>query len=111
MASKEASSKPFIVSLGDPKYVGEEFLQDFTRDFDFEVLPATNRRETQELLPRLVARGRPIDGFIIRMGTIPYEPFDQDLLGALLPGCKIIASASAGYNEFDVDWMTRNNVW
>ena len=44
-------------------------------------------------------------------GTIPYEPFDEDLLGALLPGCKIIASASAGYNEFDIDWMTRNNIW
>jgi lactate dehydrogenase-like 2-hydroxyacid dehydrogenase len=44
-------------------------------------------------------------------GTIPYEPFDEDLLGALLPNCKIIASASAGYNEFDLDWMTRNNVW
>lgn len=29
----------------------------------------------------------------------------------LLPHCKIIASASAGFNEFDVEWMTRSQVW
>lgn len=47
----------------------------------------------------------------MRMGTLPYEPFDEELFGALVPGCKVIASASAGYNEFDVDWMTRNGIW
>lgn len=45
------------------------------------------------------------------MGTIPYEPFDEDLLGGIAPECKIIVSASAGYNEFDVDWMTRAGMW
>ena len=64
------------------------------------------------MLPFFIEKsGRPIDAFIIRMGTIPYEPFDEDLLGVLVPHCKIIASASAGYNEFDVEWMTRNNIW
>jgi lactate dehydrogenase-like 2-hydroxyacid dehydrogenase len=53
----------------------------------------------------------PVDAFIIRMGTPPYEPFDEDLLGPLLPQCKIITSASAGFNEFPVDWMTSNGVW
>jgi hypothetical protein len=70
MASQKAApSKPFVVSLGEPKYVGEEFLEEFKRDFDFDVLPATNRKETQELLPQFIAKSRPIDGFIIRMGT------------------------------------------
>lgn len=45
------------------------------------------------------------------MGTHPYEPFDEELLGALNPGCKLIVSASAGYNEFDVDWMTKNSIY
>ena len=45
------------------------------------------------------------------MGTIPYEPFDEDLLGGLGSHCKIIVSASAGYNEFDIDWMTRAGIW
>lgn len=45
------------------------------------------------------------------MGTIPYEPFDADLLSALEPACKIVVSASAGYNEFDVDYFTRAGVW
>ncbi|OAP65607.1 hypothetical protein AYL99_01579 [Fonsecaea erecta] len=111
MANHAPSTKPLVVALGDPKYVGDDFLQDFKREFDFKVLPATNREETQDLLPKFIASSRPIDAFIIRMGTIPYEPFDEDLLGSLLPHCKIITSASAGFNEFDVDWMTRNNVW
>ncbi|KAG9780421.1 hypothetical protein KCU88_g3695, partial [Aureobasidium melanogenum] len=45
------------------------------------------------------------------MGTPAYEPFDEALLGPLVPHCRIITSASAGFNEFDVDWMTRNNIW
>ena len=45
------------------------------------------------------------------MGTIRYEPFDEELLGALSPDCKLIVSASAGYNEFDVDWMTAAGIW
>ncbi|KAK5364902.1 hypothetical protein LTR20_008838 [Exophiala xenobiotica] len=106
-----AARKPFVVALGDPKYVGQEFLNDFKKDFDFEILPATNRKETQDLLPQLIARRGPVDAFIIRMGTPPYEPFDEELLGSLLPHCKIITSGSAGFNEFDVDWMTRNKIW
>lgn len=48
---------------------------------------------------------------MVRMGTLPFEPFDEELFGALVPHCKIIASGSAGYNEFHVDWMTRNKIW
>jgi hypothetical protein len=33
-----AARKPFVVALGDPKYVGQEFLNEFKKDFDFEVL-------------------------------------------------------------------------
>lgn len=59
----------------------------------------------------MIAEHGPIDAFIIRMGTPPYEPFDEDLLGSLVPGCRIITSASAGFNEFDVGWMTSRDVW
>ncbi|KAK6371210.1 hypothetical protein LTS17_008941 [Exophiala oligosperma] len=110
MSPGKLSTKPRVVALGDPKYVGTDFLEEFQKDFDFEVLDATNRQQTKDMIPALVAE-RPVDAFIIRMGTPPYEPFDEDLLKGLLPGCKIITSASAGFNEFDVDWMTSQNVW
>jgi lactate dehydrogenase-like 2-hydroxyacid dehydrogenase len=45
------------------------------------------------------------------MGTPPYEPFDQEFLGSLAPHCRIVASASAGYNEFPIQWFTDNNIW
>lgn len=32
-----ATRKPFVVALGDPKYAGQEFLDEFKKDFDFEV--------------------------------------------------------------------------
>lgn len=43
----------------------------------------------------------PIDAFVIRIGTPLYEP-RRALLKASAPDYKIIASARAGYNEFDV---------
>lgn len=96
MSPGKLSNKPRVVALGHPKFIGDEYLTAFQKDFDFEVLEATNRKETQEMLPAMVAE-RPIDAFIIRMGTPPYEPFDEDLLKALVPDCRIITSASAGF--------------
>ncbi|KAI8663140.1 hypothetical protein LRP88_07341 [Fusarium phalaenopsidis] len=110
MSPSRLSQKPRVVCLGAPKCAGADYLESFGKDFDFEVLDATNRAETQQKLPELISKGGPIDAFIIRMGTPPYEPFDKDLLEALVPDCRIITSASAGYNEFDIEWMSKSNV-
>jgi lactate dehydrogenase-like 2-hydroxyacid dehydrogenase len=45
------------------------------------------------------------------MGTMPFEPLDADFFGPLVPDLKIIVSASAGYNEFPIEWMTQNGIW
>ncbi|KAK4966513.1 hypothetical protein LTR42_011678 [Elasticomyces elasticus] len=44
------------------------------------------------------------------MGTGPYEPFDEEMLKPLLPQCKLVVSASAGYDDYDVEWMTKHNI-
>jgi phosphoglycerate dehydrogenase-like enzyme len=44
------------------------------------------------------------------MGTGPYEPFDEEMLKPLVPHCKLVVSASAGYDDYDVAWMTKNNM-
>lgn len=106
-----ADKKPRIVCLGEPKFAGAEYLQEFSQTFDYSFLPASNRAETQKLLPEDIAKNGPIDGFVIRMGTPPFEPFDEDLLKALVPHCRVIASASAGFNEFDVEWMSREGIY
>ncbi|KAH8649986.1 putative 2-hydroxyacid dehydrogenase [Xylariales sp. PMI_506] len=103
--------KPRVVCLGEPKFVGQDYLEQFQKEFCYSVLPATNRAETQRMIPEDISKNGPIDAFIIRMGTPPYEPFDEDLLKDLVPGCRIITSASAGYNEFDVDWMASRGIW
>ncbi|KAI9736656.1 MAG: hypothetical protein M1834_000860 [Cirrosporium novae-zelandiae] len=111
MSPSKAVQKPRVLSIGYPAYVGEDYLEDFKNDFDFEVLESPNRKRVQTELPAQIASRGKYDALIIRMGTHPYEPFDKNLLGALVPGVSIIASASAGYNEFDVDWMTKNKIW
>lgn len=105
------TKKPRVVCLGEPKFVGKDFIATFEKDFDYSVLPAADRAETQAMIPEDIKANGPIDAFIIRMGTPPYEPFDADLLGALAPECKIITSASAGFNEFDVNWMAGEGIW
>lgn len=105
------TSKPRVVCLGTPRFTSQEYLTSFQRNFNFSILPASDRAETKSLLPKDIEDNGPIDAFVIRMGTLPYEPFDQDLLKALIPHCKIITSASAGYNEFDVDWMTKEGMY
>jgi lactate dehydrogenase-like 2-hydroxyacid dehydrogenase len=103
--------KPRVVALCDPRFVDPSYLDTFKQEFKYSVLNASNRKQTQELLPRDIEKHGPIDAFIIRMGTPPYEPFDEGLLNALVPDCKIITSASAGFNEFDVKWMTKEGMY
>ncbi|KAI5308619.1 hypothetical protein KEM55_005274, partial [Ascosphaera atra] len=67
--------------------------------------------EAKKLLANDVTENGKIDALIIRMGTAPYLPFDKDLLGALVSGTRIISSAKAGYDEFDVSWMTEYGCW
>lgn len=112
MATQER--KPRVVALGQPKYAGSDYLAEFSKEFDFSVLEAYNRAETMSLLPKSIKDDGPIDAFIIRMGTPPYEPFDQEMLGVLAetsPKCRIIASSSAGYNEFPVEWLADQGIW
>jgi lactate dehydrogenase-like 2-hydroxyacid dehydrogenase len=103
--------KPRVVALGNPRFVDQDYLEAFKHEFAYSVLDASNRKQTQELLPKDIQEHGPIDAFIIRMGTPPYEPFDEGLLNALVRDCKIVASASAGYNEFDMDFFDRGGMY
>lgn len=106
--------KPRVVALGKPRYVGDDYLAHFKEEFDFSVLEAYDHAETMAQLPEFIKRDGPIDAFIIRMGTLPYEPFTEEMLGLLAqtsPKCTIITSASAGYNEFPVEWLAKQGIW
>lgn len=109
-----AGVRPRVLALGKPQYIGDEYLEAFSKDFDFSVIEAYNHDEAVDLIPKSIKNDGPIDAFIIRMGTLPYEPFDQEMLGKLTesnPKCRIITSASAGYNEFPVEWLANQGIW
>lgn len=46
---------------------------------------------------------------------VPGDKFpmkwDQGLLGALAPRCKVYVGPGAGYDKVDVDWITSTSVF
>lgn len=70
----------------------------------------SDRKGTVASLKAKVESDGPFEAIAILMGTGPYEPFDEDMLRPLVPHCKLVVSASAGYDDYDVDWMTKNNI-
>ncbi|WAO90362.1 Hypothetical protein NCS54_00778800 [Fusarium falciforme] len=110
-SAPQSERKPRVVCLGKPKFIGDDYLEEFQKDFDYDVLDVTNHQQALEQLPLMIAEHGPIDAFVIRMGRPPFRPFNEELFGPLTPHCRIIASASAGYDDFDLDWLTRNNIY
>ncbi|KAE8441328.1 hypothetical protein EG329_005523 [Mollisiaceae sp. DMI_Dod_QoI] len=110
MASS-VEKKAKVLALTRPKACGDDYLANFKSKFHLDVLSVTNRKEALPAIADAVAKTGPYSAFIILMGTAPFEPFDGELFAPLVPNCKIIVSASAGYNEFPVDWMTENGIW
>lgn len=56
-------------------------------------------------------RPNPDHALIKTVNTKPFEPFDEELLRPIVSDCKVFVSASAGYNEFDVSWLTKNGIY
>ena len=104
-------TKPRVVCLGNPRFIKEDDLARFKESYDFSVLEAKNYQETREKLPEDIKINGPIDAFMIRMGTHPYEPFDEGMFEMMLPACRVVVSASAGYNEFPVQWLADRGVY
>lgn len=76
-----------------------------------QIIDSPDRTSLLVDLPKKVASSGPYDGFLVRMGNMPYGEFDSQLLEPLAAHCKIIVSASAGFNEFDVPWMTSKGIY
>jgi lactate dehydrogenase-like 2-hydroxyacid dehydrogenase len=131
------ASKPKVLILGsDLDFIEKEYFDHFKQDYEvhvstqistpdynslefserqpnyqWQILHAPDRASTKEKLPPKVKQDGPFQALVIKMGTIPYEPYDEDLLHSITPDCEIIVSASAGYNEFDVTWMASAGIY
>ncbi|EEP80204.1 hypothetical protein UREG_05046 [Uncinocarpus reesii 1704] len=105
------SQKPKVLAISYPEYTDKVYLDDFTSKFELHVLKSTDRAGAIPEIAQLASSCGPFDAVMVRMGILPFKPFNAELFGPLLPHLKIIAAAPAGYNAFDVDWMTRNNIW
>jgi lactate dehydrogenase-like 2-hydroxyacid dehydrogenase len=76
-----------------------------------QILDVSTRAEALEAIPKIVATRGPYQSLVCRLGPQPFEPFDSELLGPLLPDLRIVVSAQRGFDDFHVDWMTRQGIW
>ncbi|EFW19409.1 hypothetical protein D8B26_007640 [Coccidioides posadasii str. Silveira] len=111
MSSEQQPRKPKVLALSYPAYTNKAYLEDFTSKFELHVLKSTDRAGAIPEIAQLAASCGPFDAVMVRIGIMPFKPFDAELFGPLLPHLKIVAAAPAGFNAFDVDWMTKNNIW
>lgn len=54
----------------------------------------------------IVVVAYPFQGLFYIGDKFPMK-WDEELLGALAPHCKLYAGPGAGYDKVDVDWITR----
>ncbi|KAK5692699.1 hypothetical protein LTR17_025355 [Elasticomyces elasticus] len=102
--------RPKVISISYPKWAGEEYMKTFERDFELHHIVPSDRAGTVAALKAKVESDGPFEAIAVLMGTGPYEPFDEEMLKPLLPQCKLVVSASAGYDDYDVEWMTKHNI-
>lgn len=76
-----------------------------------KTLDAENRDQVLAKIPRYIAKYGPFQALVARLSPKPYEPFDAELLSPFLPDLRIVVSAQCGYNDFDIDWMTKQGIW
>ncbi|KAF7563667.1 hypothetical protein G7046_g493 [Stylonectria norvegica] len=103
--------KPKILAVVCAEYAGKDYIEDFKAEYQLDVLNAKTREEAKLGIARRLAESGLYLAFMMLFGTRPYEPFDEELLAPLVPDCRLFVSSSAGYNEFDVQWMTKNGMW
>ncbi|RSL91288.1 hypothetical protein CEP52_014288 [Fusarium oligoseptatum] len=77
-SAPNSERKPRVVCLGKPKFIGDDYLEEFQKDFDYDFLDVTNHQQALEKLPLMIAEHGPIDAFVIRMGRPPFRPFNED---------------------------------
>ncbi|KAL7963833.1 hypothetical protein V8C34DRAFT_7782 [Trichoderma compactum] len=105
MSSVALNKKPRVA------VVGNDYLKSVKAELDIKFLQSSNRQQLREELPRFIAQSGPIDALICTLDTPALKPLDEALLSALTPHCRVIASVWAGYNEFDLSWMTSQGIW
>ncbi|KAH8883209.1 glycerate-and formate-dehydrogenase [Thozetella sp. PMI_491] len=105
------ATKPRVLSLGKLNYADPAMLQNFESKVDLHVVQPSDRESTVKLIAETAKSQSPFDAVMILMGSGPYERFDEELLGPLVPGIKIAACVNAGYSEFDLNWFTSNKIY
>ncbi|GFP54296.1 hypothetical protein ACSS6W_002001 [Trichoderma asperelloides] len=103
--------KPRVAVLGKVHHLSDEYIENVKNELDLHFLQASHRQELIEELPRVISQSGPFDALICLSESHNFIPMDEELLSAMVPHCRVIASLWAGYNEFDVSWMTSQGIW
>ncbi|KAL7902768.1 D-isomer specific 2-hydroxyacid dehydrogenase [Trichoderma sp. SZMC 28014] len=108
MAKEE---RPRVAVLGKVHHLSDEYIENVKTELNLHFLESSNRQQLIEELPRVISQSGPFQGLICLSESHNFIPVDEELLSAMVPHCRVIASLWAGYNEFDVSWMTSQGIW
>ncbi|KAL6910153.1 D-isomer specific 2-hydroxyacid dehydrogenase [Trichoderma evansii] len=103
--------KPRVAVLGKVHQLSDAYIESVKEELNLYFLEASNRQELIEELPRIISESGPFDGLICLSESHNFIPVDEELLSSMVPHLRVIASLWAGYNEFDVSWMTSQGIW
>ncbi|CAA21922.3 glyoxylate reductase [Schizosaccharomyces pombe] len=78
--------------------------------FEFIVPDPHDRSKTIEKIHEAASKST-FDACFWLFRNAAISPFTEEMLGPLLPTCKLFVTGAAGYNNVDVDWATRNGVY
>lgn len=62
-------------------------------------------------IQELAASSGPYVAFCVRGDPGLGDPINAELIHPLLPSLKMVSCASKGYDDLDVDYMTRRGLW
>ncbi|EPY49478.1 glyoxylate reductase [Schizosaccharomyces cryophilus OY26] len=105
------STKKRVLAIGIPQFATasiEKLREKYI--FDFIIPDPTSRMETIRKIHKAAEKNK-YDACFWLFRNAPISPFTKEMLGPLVPGCRLFITGASGYDDLDVEWMTANGAY
>ncbi|EPX75162.1 glyoxylate reductase [Schizosaccharomyces octosporus yFS286] len=105
------STKKRVLSIGTPRFalgLLEKLKEKYI--FDFIVPDQHSRDETIRKIHKAAERNT-YDACFWVFENAPISPFTKEMLGPLIPSCRLFITGAAGYDDLDIEWMAANGAY
>ncbi|WBW72130.1 glyoxylate reductase [Schizosaccharomyces osmophilus] len=105
------STKKRVLSIDIPQFA-TDLLEKLKEKyiFDFIVPDPHSREETIKKIHKAAERNT-YDACFWVFKNAPISPFTKEMLGPLMPSCRLFITGAAGYDDLDIEWMAANGAY